>query len=387
MLQATEAVRLRPAAVPPVTVECVTNAFGFTALRHEWDELLRSSAADGPFLTWEWLHAWWAHLRGSDSLCVLAVRAGHDLIALAPLRVSHGPLACFSTVEFLGTGYAGSDYLDVIVRRGHEEMAARAVAKFLRAQKLAVRLTHLAPGSVASQVAAQLGPTEWTCTTMPDGTCPVIPLTGHTWESYLGTRGASHRANIRRRLKGLEQAFQVRFERITAEARRREALDALVAFHDARWEGRGGSSAFLTPALLAFHDEATRRALDRGWLRLYVLRLNDVVAGVMYGFAYNRRFYFYQHGFADQFRAQSVGLALMALTVRAAIDEGTDEFDMLWGMEPYKWLWADQTRLLHQIHLFPTHLGGRMHRGAVGARRSLGRLAKRVLTPGETSAT
>ncbi len=30
----------------------------------------------------------------------------------------------------------------------------------------------------------------------------------------------------------------------------------------------------------------------------------------------------------------------MALTIRAAIDDGASEFDMLWGTEPYKALWA-----------------------------------------------
>jgi CelD/BcsL family acetyltransferase involved in cellulose biosynthesis len=107
----------------------------------------------------------------------------------------------------------------------------------------------------------------------------------------------------------------------------------------------------------------------------------------MYGFFYNRRFYFYQHGFDDQFRSHSVGLAVMAMTIRAAIDEGADEFDMLWGTEAYKSLWADDRRLLHQIQLFPAHVGGRVHRRAIDARRRLGRLARRVFPRGEASAS
>ena len=42
----------------------------------------------------------------------------------------------------------------------------------------------------------------------------------------------------------------------------------------------------------------------------------------MYGFFYNRQFYFYQHGFDDRYSRHSIGLVLMALTLRAAIDEG-----------------------------------------------------------------
>jgi CelD/BcsL family acetyltransferase involved in cellulose biosynthesis len=120
---------------------------------------------------------------------------------------------------------------------------------------------------------------------------------------------------------------------------------------------------------------------------MHVLRLNDAPAAVMYGFAYNRRFYFYQHGFDDQYKQHSAGLALMGLTIRAALEEGAEEFDMLWGVEPYKALWAHDARQLRQIQIFPAHLGGTMHRHAIQARRHLRRLARRVLTTGETSAT
>ena len=41
-------------------VECVEDAPGFTALRAPWQDLLRDSVSDNPFLTWEWLHSWWA---------------------------------------------------------------------------------------------------------------------------------------------------------------------------------------------------------------------------------------------------------------------------------------------------------------------------------------
>jgi CelD/BcsL family acetyltransferase involved in cellulose biosynthesis len=100
----------------------------------------------------------------------------------------------------------------------------------------------------------------------------------------------------------------------------------------------------------------------------------------MYGFMHNGRFYFYQHGFDDQYQQHSIGLVVMGLSIRAAIDEGVNAFDMLWGVEPYKWLWARETRELRKIHLFPPHAGGRIHLGASRARRSLGTLARRVRT-------
>jgi CelD/BcsL family acetyltransferase involved in cellulose biosynthesis len=380
----------RAAASRAITVERVADEFGFNALRHEWHELLHASAADNPFLTWEWLHSWWKHAAGDSALHLLTVRADSQLIAIAPLRMTAGPIAWFSTLEFLGNGGAGSDYLDLIVRRGREADAVRAIARCLRtgddcAALTAVRFDHVLPQSTASLVAGQLVEQGWASTVSPGGVCPAVHLAGHSWDSYLATLGAAHRANVRRRLRAIDKQFDARFERVTTDAGCRDALQALVAFHQARFGENG--SAFLTPELRAFHDEATRRMLERGWLRLYTLRLNGAIAAVMYGFFYNRRFYFFQHGFDDRYKAQSIGLVLMAMTIRAAIDEGADEFDMLWGTEAYKSLWADDRRLLQQIHLFPARVGGRVHRRAIDARRRLGRLARRVLPRGVTSAT
>ena len=367
-----------------LTVECIHDPAAFTAMREEWNRLLRESAADTPFLTWEWLHTWWRHLGESSSLRLLVVRSGGDLIAIAPLRLVNSALYWFSRLEFLGTGHAGSDYLDLIVRREHEAESIDAIAQYLKANQVAMRLNHLAPGSLGARLAQQVASDGWTFSSADDGTCPVIPLASLTFDGYLATLGSSHRANFRRRLKGLGQKFEMQFEQVRTHRERCDMLAALVGFHEKRWKEEGGSSAFMTPAVVAFQDDVTRHALDAGWLRMYVLRLNGETAAVMYGFHYGGRFYFYQHGFDDRYQAHSVGLVLMGLTIRAAIDEGAGEFDMLWGVEPYKFLWARDARTLQRVELFPIHFGGTVHRHALEARRNVKSLARRVLAIGES---
>jgi CelD/BcsL family acetyltransferase involved in cellulose biosynthesis len=350
------------AAVP------VDSASRFAELGTAWDSLLQSSDAAAPFLTWEWLHAWSTHLRGSSGLRLLKVDAGSRLIAIAPFRSTTG-VAGLPCLDLLGTGEAGSDYLDVITRAGFEGEALDAIERFVVAQGTTVRLMHLAPSAAAAGLVNRLERRGWTPVRTPGGICPYISLAGHTWDSYLSTLGASHRANVRRRLRALEQKFDVQFERVTADGSRRDALERLTRYHERRFDS--GGTAFRTTALRQFHDEVTRRFLERGWLRMFVLRLNGATAAVMYGFYYNRTFYFYQHGFDDSYQQYSIGLVLMALSIRTAVEEGAAEFDMLWGTEPYKFLWARQTRELLNVHLFPPHLGGRLHRALFYARRRL----------------
>ena len=370
-------------AATPVTVQHVDDATAFAALRPHWNELLRASVSDNPFLTWEWQHTWWIHLRESSALRLIVVRSGDELIAIAPLRLATSPRSWFSRLEFLGTGYAGSDYLDLIVRRGHELESITALAQYFKTQPLSLRFNHLPPSSLAARLAAALATEGWISAAADDGSCPIIPLAGHTFDSYLATLGSSHRANVRRRIKVLGQQFDMRLDRVTTDIERRDALAALALWSELRWKDCGGSTAFMTPTLRAFQDHITERALEQGWLLMYVLRLNGKAAAVMYGFNYGGRFYFYQHGFDDRYKAQSLGLALMGLTIRAVIDEGAREFDMLWGVEPYKFLWAREVCALQRIELFPCNLGGTLQRRAVEIRRKAGKLARHFLSIGK----
>src|SRR5262245_13154204 len=188
-------------AASQVTVQVVEDATAFAALAPHWNELVRATVSNNPFLTWEWQHTWWMHLRESSALRLIVVRSGDELIAIAPLRLATSRRSWFSRLEFLGTGYAGSDYLDLIVRRGRELESITALAQYFKAQQFSLRFNHLPPSSLAARLAAALATDGWVSATADDGSCPIIPLAGHTFDSYLATLGSSHRANVRRRIK------------------------------------------------------------------------------------------------------------------------------------------------------------------------------------------
>jgi CelD/BcsL family acetyltransferase involved in cellulose biosynthesis len=351
-------------------ITVIRDVTSFHRLRDEWTDLLSAGGSWNPFLSWEWMWAWWTHLRQNAALHILTVRHGDRLIALAPLMAVRRGLSVPARLEFIGTGAAGADYLDIIIRKGHETAAIDALSRHLGEQQLSLHLDNLPPRAHA----AALTLTGWTAIEGSPDVCPYIDLTARTWESYLASLGSSHRANFRRRLRGLEADFQVSFALVESHADRRRVTEALFHFHDQRWNDCGGSTAFSTTPLRAFHQDLTRAALEGAWLRMYALSLNGEIAAAMYGFARDRRFYFYQHGFDVAYSHYSLGLVLMGLTIRAAIADRMDEFDMLYGHEPYKKLWAGRQRPLGRLMLFPPRLAGRWLR-----RRAETRLAVRAL--------
>jgi CelD/BcsL family acetyltransferase involved in cellulose biosynthesis len=349
----------------------IENTEGFDSLRGEWNALLERSSANGVFLTWEWLRTWWTHLAERHKLSIAVIRSEGRLVGTAPLAIRPAAikrLFPFRCSEFLGSGTAGSDYLDLIVEKGSEEEVFDALAPALGRANRMLEFGQLKAGAQAIRFAHFLERRGWRTETTKVGTCPLIDLRGHTWTSYLASLSSDHRYNVRRKTANLAKHFEVSFERVETEAQRGPALDALIGLHKKRWLEHGDSDAFHTAGHEKFHQEFTRLALGRGWLRLYVLRLNGQAASAIYALRYGPTFSFYQSGFDPQYAKQSVGLVAMAHSIQSAIEEGAEEYDFLHGTEAYKFHWANGSRDLERIQLHPPGLSGWCQQAVLGGR-------------------
>jgi len=363
-----------------IHVEAIETASQFASLSKEWSTLLQESDADCLFLTWEWLYTWWKHLAADRQLHLLTVRRGGELLAIAPFAVRPARperlLPC-KALEFLGTGAVGSDYLDLIMRRGEEEPALQAIADHLAEHQFVLELRQVRVGSrLASRLASWLQQDGWAASQSITDVCPYIEIAGHSWESYLASVGASHRQNVRRRLRRISASFHVDFQQVRTEAQRRECLQSFAELHRRRWAERQGSAALDGEGIMDFHDEFSAIALQRGWLRLFMLHLDGKPVASIYAFKYGKVFYFYQSGFDPAYASHSVGLVTMGLTIQRAMGEGAEEYDMLHGDEQYKFLWARNGRDLVRLDCYPPNAEGALYRRAMRLRQGLKRAVK-----------
>jgi len=363
-------------------VKLIGTAEEFFELRHEWNALLESSASTCVFLTHEWLSTWWKHLSGGRKLSILAARDGGKLIGVIPLaiRAPQYPRMMPRLVEFIASGVIGSDYLDAIIERSREGEVLGAFAEELRRWGLMLQLSPLRHQScVVAGLPQFLGHNQWASLETRINICPFIDLTNHTWETYLATLGSSQRYNYNRRLRTLQKTFDVRLDIVDSPSDAEGALNAVIELHRKRWGSVGASEAFQTPAIIAFHREFVQRAAARGWLRLLILSLDNVPVAALYGLRYGPTFYFYQSGFDPAYSKYSVGLVMMGLAIKAAIQEGVSEYDLLHGDEEYKFHWACSQRELTRLEAHPPHARARIYRRAIDLNRAARRMARRVL--------
>jgi hypothetical protein len=157
----------------------------------------------------------------------------------------------------------------VIVRRGWKNDAVAAIEQFVRLQNTPLRLTIL---DLRRRRTARdrLGERGWTRSTRRAEHARTFRSPAYVGFD-LATLGASHRANVRRRIRALEQKFDVRFDAVTTETERRVAMPALMGTtHAASTQG----TAFGSHATRAFHDEVTRARPRARLAAVYLLRLN-----------------------------------------------------------------------------------------------------------------
>jgi CelD/BcsL family acetyltransferase involved in cellulose biosynthesis len=365
-----------------MNIETITSSEHFCSLRESWNDLLKSSSSDCVFLTHEWLSAWWKHLAGDRRLSILVARDGGKTVGILPVAERGVQYARMMprTLEFIGSGLIGSDYLDAIIKAGCEAEVNAAFAEHIHGRGLMLQLSQLRRETALVQGLAQVLRTRgWLAAETKLNICPYIDLSGLTWQTYVSGLGANIRKNLNRYLRLLPSNFEMQVDCVRDVDSADSALDTVIELHEKRWKRAGTSEAFQNPEVIDFHREFVRLAAERDWLRLLIVRLNGQPAASLYALRYGPTFYFYQSGFDPAFSKHSVGVATMGLSIKTAIEEGALEYDFLHGNEEYKFHWARSSRDLGRLELYPTHARGRLYRHAIHLNRAARKMARRVL--------
>ena len=182
---------------------------------------------------------------------------------------------------------------------------------------------------------------------------PFASLAGLDWDSYLATRSRQLRNQARRKMRALQREHRVRLRRSSTEAKASSDLETLFRLHDARWSDRPDPSAIQAPEIRRFHREFALAAQRLGWLRLFLLEVDDEPVAAWYGWRLGDRYSYYQAGFDPGWSRYSVGFLILAETVREAIAEGAVEYDFLLGDEAFKARFATGERHGCQVLLAP----------------------------------
>ena len=323
--------------------------------REEWSAIAAESG--NIFATWEWTSIWWRHFGRDRELLTHACYSGDGrLFAFLPLYLST-VRRTLRMARFLG--HREADQLGPICRVADRPRAAQALLEALGKQRLDLFVGESVPADegwsalLGAKVLRRTG-------------SPVLRFRGQSWEDLLASRSANFREQVRRRERKLRREHDVRFRLSDDPARLNDDLDVLFSLHGARWHGGG---EWFTSTSEAFHREFAICALERGWLRFWMLEVDGTPVAAWYGFRFGDSESYYQAGRDPAWSGASVGFVLLVHTIREALEDGVGEYRFLEGGEGYKYRFTREDPGLETIGLARSAAGA----AAIGAARTLGR--------------
>lgn len=305
-------------------------ATALDSLSDEWRRLEESCRTATPFQSPEWLIPWW-HCFAHDDLRMVTVRRHDALCAVLPLVVESKPEG--KRVTLLGTG--NTDHLDILAddrwRDTAAALALNAVVSSLE-QRDWCEFEQLPGWSPLLSAPAPIG-WRWECEQCD--VCPVLTVSARDPDPLPPRRAAEvRRARGRLDRRGCWTIELVRRDTLDM------ALSVLFELHQARWHARSDPGVLGGATVRRFLRCIALGFLERGMLRVHVLRLDGRIVGANLGFQHGVRRFFYIGGFDPTLKSFSIGSVLLEHAIREALGEGASEIDFLRGSESYKYHWG-----------------------------------------------
>lgn len=165
------------------------------------------------------------------------------------------------------------------------------------------------------------------------------------WEAYQKSLSQNARGDARRRLRRLQEKFQITFTHHQGREITWQDMETIFATNE-----HGRYPHLYRPASeRAFQRELLERTSPHGWPEVFLLSLNGQPAAYRYGYTFANRFEDWRNGIDMRLAQHAAGKALLWLTLENCIQRGLGEIDFLRGDEDYKARWQTRERIYTQL--------------------------------------
>ncbi|MBW1753427.1 MAG: GNAT family N-acetyltransferase [Deltaproteobacteria bacterium] len=307
----------------------------------------------GRLLQWEclfmepaWMQAWWNHFGAGMTPCILAVWHKKTLIGIAPLMadgttaflLGHADLCDY--MDFIVAPQRGPEFFTVIIEYlQNQGFVLLDLKPILNESNVVKDLVEIAPG-LGCRVVCR-----------PDEVTYAMALPS-SWEAFLERLTGKQRHEIRRKLRRLDAAGQVKYRFVEDVDAVRTEIDTFIALFRSN---RSDKAAFMTSQMEAYFRSLTESMAAHHMLKLAFLELDGQPVAAVLCFDNGSTVYLYNSGYDMHFSSLSVGLLSKVLSIKDSIQRGRRKYDFLKGDEKYKQYLGGRPFPLfsYRIHLSP----------------------------------
>ncbi len=353
-----------------------------TGYMEAWQEL----AAHQPMMSPQWIIPWWRSYCENSSRAELCLLIGLDdgqLVGIAPFYVVNKRLT--KKLRFLGDGHVCSDHMTLLSQVGCCEAFTAEVANWLsnNAGKTwnAAKLESVDTDDVAMRKLVNQLDRESFSVYHRDSVSSWQVALPPTWEEYLSRLSKNHRKRCRKWHRDWIASEKLQFECVTRLDRLDEAFDHVCRLHNARRGSLGSSGVFEDESFHAFHKDCARELMATGQLRINLLMSDAQPIAAEYQLISPDAVFSYQSGVDPEFLEIGAGNISIMMSIRTAIDDGCQTYDLLRGNEPYKKSWSARESSAFDIHIHQKTMNGSLAHVTLGTQDWL-RSVRSVVTGG-----
>jgi CelD/BcsL family acetyltransferase involved in cellulose biosynthesis len=338
-------------------IEEIRTLAEFEKLRDEWRELQGAARAESIFLSHTWLSVCARCLSVGQQLLILLLRREGKLVGAAPLvqenvRVRHLPA---TQIHFLSN--ALTPFVDFLLIDPEEGL--QAILKHFREVRTNWELLSL------SKIREDSPHREWLERMLArrdaiyrkttTGWTPYLRIEG-SWDSFYQSKSAKFKKTRRSVTNKVERLGPVKVELLTRPEEAAAGLEVMFAVSERSWKRNQGTDLLAPHFEREFFSHLTRVASSEGWLRLWLLKLEDRPLASEYHLDDHGTEYALRAQYDEEYSSCSPGNYLDTYIVRYLFENGCRRYDMGPGAVDYKLAWTESGYHCHVVELYNSRL-------------------------------
>ncbi|MFA5097264.1 MAG: GNAT family N-acetyltransferase [Candidatus Margulisiibacteriota bacterium] len=336
----------------------------FEALKDKWNLALKKSSSNLFFLRHEWLLNWWKHYgRGHDLFVILVIHDG-EIAAAAPMMILNKKLFRIIKVRKLQfIAHDVSDYMDFMIVSDHAANFNRLMAQIKSSSSLWdwAEFIYLKNDSSNLKYWRNIGADVNDMVFDKKDVSVIVNIGAHdSYDKYLRSLNKKVRHDVTRQMNNIEKTAKIKFDVYKNSNEILSLLPNFFSLHKKKWKDQKMASQFYDRALTERYTSLAKDLDDTGLLELSVLRLDNNIVAMHYGFTYEDRYYWYTPTYNPEYAKYSPGKLLLAKLIENAISRRFKIFDLLRGNEQYKYFWTKDQQDLYGVIMLNRNISSRI---------------------------
>ena len=338
-------------------IQEITETKQWEKIKKEWELLLIKGDGKTPFLTYEWLEAWWQYFGESQQLLILVCRNEEYIKAILPLMITKRSRRgiTYRTLQFVGTGL--SDNLGII-DDSEDETVYETFIQHLKKRMNTWDLIDLNDMSIDDhstvKFIGKLKNINLKYIVKEEVQCPYI-IINKRWEKFYKTKiNKRTRSGNRTKFNRLKEMGIVKFRSVIDTAECQDAFEKIFKMKQRH------ISLFNKQNKRQFFRTTCKRFAEKGWLKLYLIEFDEQLISYLIFFCYENIFYEYFGGFNEAYSAYAPGRLLVNYAFEDIFESDAKEINLLRGGEQWKKNWSESFRWNVRIKIRSTKIHSRI---------------------------